>query len=116
MRRFPAPVLPPPPPKPPKLPASPSDCPKFGDSKLPTGVPRFTRLKRFWKLIETFRLNLFSLGALPDGPPCGPAPAAATLAGAPPPPPPPAAIIGPPPGPPAARFSPPPELGAAACP
>src|SRR5262245_29204378 len=101
MRRLPAPVLPPPPPKPPNAPPKPSDSPKLGDDKLPTGVPRFTWFKRFWKLIETFRLYLFSLGAAAP-PPCGPGPAptAATFMAAPPPP----AIEGPP-GPPAGLLS-----------
>src|SRR6185295_2578248 len=85
MRRLPAPVLPPPP-KPPNEPPNPTDSPKLGDDKLPTGGPRFTRLKRFWKLIETFRLYLFSLAAAPPAP-CGPAgPTAAVLAGPPGPP------------------------------
>src|SRR5215216_2977671 len=82
MRRLPAPVLPPPgPPKPPNAPPNPSDSPKFGDDKFPTGVPRFTRLRMFWKLIDTFRLYLFSLGAAAP-PPCGPGPPGPTRCGA----------------------------------
>src|ERR1043166_6397366 len=91
MRRLPAPVLPGAP-KPPNAPPSPSDSPKLGEDKLPTGTPRFTRLKRFWKLIETFRLYRFSLAAAP-APPCGPTPTATVLA---PPP-----VAAGPPGPPA---------------
>src|ERR1041385_2829531 len=83
MRRLPAPVLPGAP-KPPNAPPSPSDSPKLGEDKLPTGTPRFTRLKIFWKLIETFRLYLFSLAAAP-APPCGPTPTAAVRAQLPPP-------------------------------
>src|SRR5262245_10116122 len=106
MRRLPAPVLPPPPPpNPPNAPPSPNDSPKLGEARLPTGVERFTRLKRFWKLMETLRVYFFSLGAPPPPPPpCGPI--AATFAPAPPPPP---ASDGPP-GPPTGRLSPPPAV------
>src|ERR1051325_1444129 len=89
MRRLPAPVLPGAP-NPPNAPPRLTDSPKLGDDKLPTGVPRFTWLKTFWKLIEAVRLYLFSLAAAP--PPCGPVgPIAAVLA----PPPPPVAGAGP---------------------
>src|SRR5690242_7045720 len=82
MRRLPAPVLPGAP-KPPNAPPRLTDSPKLGDDKLPTGVPRFTWLKRFWKLIEAVRLYFFSLAAPPPAP-CGPAgPIAAVLAPAP---------------------------------
>src|ERR1700741_5560882 len=104
MRRLPAPALPPPPP-PPNNGARASDSPKLGEERLPTGVARFTRLKTFWKLMDTLRLYRFSLGAAPP-PPCGPS--AATFAPAPPPP---AARFGPP-GPPAGRLSPPPPVAA----
>src|SRR5688572_25590381 len=92
MRRLPAPVLPPPPPN---TPTTPCDSPKLGDDRLPIGVERFTWFSIFWKLMETLRLYLFSLGATALAP-CGPAPIAATLG---PPPPPAAGPPGPPPGP-----------------
>src|SRR5215217_7719584 len=111
MRRLPAPVLPPPPPpKPPNDPPNPNDSPKLGDAKLPTGVERFTRFNKFWKLMETFRLYFFSLGAAAPTP-CGPGPTAAALCAPPP------APTGPP-GPAAGRLSLPagPEGAAAALP
>src|SRR6267142_2119296 len=89
MRRFPAPVLPPPNPPP-----SPNDWPKLGDCKFPTGTPRFTLLSRFWKFTETLRVYFFSAGAPPPGPP--PGPPTTTL---PAPGPPPGLPPGPPPGP-----------------
>src|SRR6185503_13532836 len=104
MRRLPAPALPPAgPPNPPNAAPSPSDSPKLGDARLPTGVARFTWFKMFWKLIETFRLYRFSLAGAPPPGPCGPAPAglgppAAATAGVPPGP------LGPP-GPPAGRAA-----------
>src|ERR1043166_5235670 len=116
MRRLPAPVLPGAP-KPPNAPPSPSDSPKLGDDKLPTGRPRFTRLKIFWKLIETFRLYLFSLAA--PAPPCGPTPTAAVRAPLPPPPcapTPPAAVRAPLPPPAGAGPPGPPAAAAAVCP
>src|ERR1051326_1595736 len=100
MRRLPAPVLPPPPPKPPNAGPTPNDSPKLGDARLPTGGPRFTWFRRFWKLIETLRVYFFSLAGPP--PPCGPGPPPATRAA-----PPPAAAAGAPPGPPAGRAPPP---------
>src|SRR5690242_6740866 len=103
MRRLPAPVLPPPPPNPPNAGPTLNDSPKLGDARLPTGGPRFTWFRRFWKLIETLRVYLFSLAG-PPPPPCGPGPVPATRAA---PPPPAAAAAGAPPGPPAGRAPPP---------
>src|ERR1044072_5523163 len=108
MRRLPAPVEPPPPPpKPPKLGAKPTDSPKLGEDKLPTGGPRFTRLNWFWKLSETFMVKRLSLGGAP--PPCGPAPGP-TPATLPPPPPTPVGTFGPP-VPPAGRLGAPVVVG-----
>src|ERR1043165_715684 len=69
-RRLPAPPPPPPNPPPgpknPKLPPSEVDCPNKGEVKLPTGVPRFTWFKMFWKLTDSVRLY-FAAAAGPPG-------------------------------------------------